>query len=108
MPNGEQPQGDMNVSIPFTDVASDAWYYNVVSQAYVKGLISGISDIEFSPESSVTGAQLIMMLYRADDNTVSEQTSGNWYDEAVDWAKEKSIISDNNGWTFDANAEFNT
>ena len=76
--NGEQPQGDMNVSIPFTDVASDAWYYNVVSQAYGKGLISGISDIEFSPESSVTGAQLIMMLYRADDNTFSEQTSGNW------------------------------
>ena len=105
MPNGEQPQGDMNVSIPFTDVASDAWYYNVVSQAYGKGLISGISDIEFSPESSVTGAQLIMMLYRADDNTVSEQTSGNWYDETVDWAKEKSIISDNNGWTFDANAD---
>ena len=105
MPNGEQPQGDMNVSIPFTDVASDAWYYNVVSQAYGKGLISGISDIEFSPESSVTGAQLIIMLYRADDNTVSEQTSGNWYDEAVDWAKEKSIISDNNGWTFDANAD---
>lgn len=105
MPNGEQPQGDMNVSIPFTDVASDAWYYNVVSQAYGKGLISGMSDIEFSPENSVTGAQLIMMLYRADDNTVSEQTSGNWYDEAVDWAKEKSIISDNNGWTFDANAD---
>ena len=48
MPNGEQPQGDMNVSIPFTDVASDAWYYNViVSQAYGKGLISGMSDIEF-------------------------------------------------------------
>ena len=105
MPNGEQPQGDMNVSIPFTDVASDAWYYNLVSQAYGKGLISGMSDIEFSPESSVTGAQIIMMLYRADDNTVSEQPSGNWYDEAVDWAKEKSIISDNNGWTFDANAD---
>ena len=105
MTNGEQPQGDMNVSSPFTDVASDAWYYNVVSQAYGKGLISGMSDIEFSPESSVTGAQLIMMLYRADDNTVSEQTSGNWYDEAVDWAKEKSIISDNNGWTFYANAD---
>lgn len=105
MPNGEQPQGDMNISIPFTDVTSDAWYYNVVSQAYGKGLISGMSDTEFSPESSVTGAQLIMMLYRADDNTVSEQTSGNWYDEAVDWAKEKSIISDNNGWTFDANAD---
>lgn len=105
MPNGEQPQGDMNVSIPFTDVSSDAWYYNLVSQAYGKGLISGMSDIEISPESSVTGAQLIMMLYRADDNTVSEQPSGNWYDEAVDWAKEKSIISDNNGWTFDANAD---
>ena len=105
MPNGEQPQGDMNVSIPFTDVASDAWYYNVVSQAYGKGLISGMSYTEFSPESSVTGAQLIMMLYRADGNAVSEQTSGNWYDKAVDWAKEKSIISDNNGWTFDANAD---
>lgn len=49
---------DVSFRSPMLQV--DAWYYNVVSQAYVKGLISGMSDIEFSPESSVTGAQLIM------------------------------------------------
>lgn len=103
MPDGEQSQ--INISIPFTDVSNDAWYYNVVSQAYGKGLISGMSDTEFSPDSSVTGAQLIMMFYRADGNTVSEQSSGNWYDEAVNWAEEKSIISDDNGWSFESNTD---
>ena len=48
MPNGEQPRSDKNVSIPFTDVASDAWYYNAVSQVYGKGLISGMSDRIFT------------------------------------------------------------
>ncbi len=105
-PNGEgmtPPDGEMKM--PFADIASDAWYYESVSKAYAGGLISGMSDTEFSPESSVTGAQLITMLYRTDGNKTSSEYSGNWYDEAVEWARANSIITDNDGWTFEPEAE---
>lgn len=109
IPNGEEPptkpDGEVSAKpMPFEDVASDAWYHDVVSQAYTKGLISGMSDTEFSPESTVTAAQLLTMLYRADGNKTTAQTSGNWYDEVVEWAKQNSIITDNDGWSFDAEA----
>ena len=39
MPNGEQPQGDMNVSIPFTDVSSDAWSVSYTHLTHFKFLL---------------------------------------------------------------------
>lgn len=100
MPDG-QPQ--QLAALPFEDVASDAWYYSVVNKAYNMSLISGMSNTEFAPESSVTGGQLVMMIYRAAGNAVQENYEGKWYDYAVQWAKENGII-DNNGWTFDPEA----
>lgn len=103
-PEIPEADGGMNTEIPFEDVAKDAWYYDVVSQAYGMGLITGVSDTEFAPESSVTGAELLTMLYRDDGNETTEQ-QGNWYDEAVSWAKSNGIIKDDNGWDFDAEAD---
>ncbi|MCD8390771.1 MAG: S-layer homology domain-containing protein [Firmicutes bacterium] len=99
---GEMP-GDMDGGMPFEDVASDAWYYDVVSQAYRLGLVSGMSDTEFAPENTLTSAELITMLYRADGNETSSEYDGNWYDEAVSWAESCGIVLDDNGWDFDAN-----
>jgi hypothetical protein len=108
MQDGQQPpemQGGFGAAVPFKDVAEDSWYYNTVSKAYSQGFITGMSDDEFSPETSVTGAQLITMFFRADGNKTSEQTTGNWYDEAVAWAEQNAIVSDDNGWSFEPNAE---
>ena len=105
--DGEQSAhggAQMVKALPFEDVASDAWYYDVVNRAYNMSLISGMSDTEFAPESSVTGGQLVMMIYRAAGNAVQTSYEGKWYDYAVDWAKENGIITDN-GWTFDPEAE---
>ena len=119
MPNGEQPpekpSGDENGRMPempaeqtqakelsFKDVSSDAWYYEPISKAYNMGLVSGFSDTEFQPTSTVTGAQLLTILCRADGGSVSAN-GGNWYDPAVEWAEKNNILSAKNGWTFEPN-----
>ncbi len=65
------------------------------------GLVSGTSDTTFEPESNVTGAELLTMLYRADGNTTSDSSDGNWYDEPVAWAEGCGIILSDNGWEFE-------
>ncbi|MCD7854190.1 MAG: S-layer homology domain-containing protein [Clostridiales bacterium] len=113
MPEGEAPSGEapsgqpgegggeqFSSALPFTDVSSSSWYYTYISQAYSLGLISGFSDTAFQPEGTVTAAQLLSILYRADGNSSESSSEGNWYDAAVDWAKENSIILDDNGWSF--------
>ena len=105
-PDGEQPTdggAQMLKGLPFEDVASDAWYYNVINQAYNMSLISGMSDTEFAPEGSVTGGQLVMMIYRAAGNAVRSNAGGAWYSYAVDWAKDNGIITDE-GWMFNPEA----
>ncbi len=112
MPDGEMGKmpPDMNgmpgagsTALSFTDVEENMWYYSCISQAYSLGFISGVSDELFMPESTVTGAQLLSMLYRADGNS-GTSTDGSWYDTAVEWAEENSILTSDNGWEFDANA----
>ncbi|MCD7777145.1 MAG: S-layer homology domain-containing protein [Clostridiales bacterium] len=115
IPEGEAPSGEsggeQTSALPFTDVASTSWYYSYIQQAYSLGLISGVSDTSFQPDGTVTAAQLLSILYRADGNSSDTSSSGNWYDSAVTWAKENSIILDDsnsngtnnaNGWTFSA------
>ena len=107
MPDGEIPSVTAPAQMkemPFEDVRESDWFYNVVNQAYNMGLISGMNDTEFAPDGSVTGGQLVMMLYRAAGNAVQETYEGEWYDYAVDWATDKGIIT-NDGWTFDANED---
>ena len=42
------------LTIPFTDVFSNDYYYNAVRWAYNNGVMSGISGTLFSPNSSIT------------------------------------------------------
>ena len=106
MPNGQQPempdgqppeapngqQSQMNVELPFTDVADDAWYHDAVATMYGTGIIKGTSDTEFSPEGTLSAAQILTMLYRADGGTESGET---WYAPAMEWASANGIIGEN-------------
>lgn len=104
-PDGEPgEQGEAQGGLPFTDVSSDSWYYSYISQAYSLGLISGVSDTAFQPDGTVTAAQLLSILYRADGNSSDTASEENWYDPAVEWAEENSIILEDNGWSFSAEA----
>ncbi len=54
----------MDEANPFVDVAEDAWYHNAVVWAKSIGLINGITENEFAPESLLTREQLVTIFFR--------------------------------------------
>ena len=84
---------------PFADVEKGSWYEGAVSYAYENGLISGTSETEFSPDIALSRAQLVTIIWRmagepaADKKTTLDNIAeGSWYENAVYWAMENSII----------------
>lgn len=87
-------------SMPFTDVPSSAWYYDAVAYVYDNGLMAGTSGTTFSPDSTLTRAMLVTVLYRlagapemytAAD--FSDVPASGWYAESVAWAQENGIAA---------------
>ncbi|MBP1962785.1 S-layer homology domain-containing protein [Paenibacillus aceris] len=81
---------------PFADVAAGSWYEDTVKKAFAAGLINGVSDDAFAPETNITREEMTAMLMRAkaqatgtkvEDMTAS--TSIQFSDEGAvsDWAK---------------------
>ena len=60
---------------PFTDVAADAEYYNAVMWAYTKGVVGGITDTTYEPDSPLQRQQVATMLYRYMNDSAEEETA---------------------------------
>ena len=80
-------------SLPFTDVASGAWYYDAVSYVYLNGLMDGISDTLFDPDAPMTRAMVWAILARIDGETV---TGANWVETARAWAVANGVSDGEN------------
>jgi hypothetical protein len=88
-------------SNPFTDVKADAWYSAGVEYVYKHGLMNGTAEDKFSPDSSLTRAMLVTILYRyaeapdttALENPFNDVPSGTWYTDAVIWAAKNGIVA---------------
>lgn len=84
----------------FEDVPVDAWFRTSVEFAYDADLMMGISDTAFDPYGSMTRGMLVAVLYRLDGSPeasedslhVFSDTNGQYYTEAVAWAKENGIV----------------
>jgi len=63
------------VTLPFTDVAADAWYINYVKEAYARGIISGYEDNTFRPDNYISIKDSIKVVvkgfYNVDNTTAS-------------------------------------
>lgn len=101
------------VTSPFSDVASYDWYYTAVSNAYSKGIMNGTSASAFEPNSAMSRAMLVTMLYReAGSPAVSSSVSGifadcadgQWYSNAVLWASQNKIAAGITSKTFEPNS----
>lgn len=100
-PDDEIPELDVDVELPFRDVAKNVWYRGPVEFVYRNGYMSGTSDTTFGPNQSVTRGMMVMVLYRiAGSPEVSEEdcayfsdTQGKYYTQAVGWAKANGIVS---------------
>ena len=53
-----------NRSIPFADVDMGAYYANAVSWAKQNGIVSGVTENEFAPDSNITREQIATILFR--------------------------------------------
>ena len=88
-------------TFPFTDVSASDSYYNAVKYVYENGIMNGTSETTFSPDSSMTRAQLVEALYRLDGSPdvsgmkepfldVNSRTAS--YD-AIVWAYNEGIVT---------------
>ena len=101
------PNGQVTVTVtfeqaplPFPDVTEGDWFYDAVRYAYENGLMDGVGDSLFAPNSETTRAQLVTILYRlagqpavSGDLPFPDVESGTWYTDAVAWAAQNGIVN---------------
>lgn len=83
-----------------TDVPKNAWYHDAVDYMMARGLMGGDSATTFSPEGTLTRAQLVTVLYRiAGSPTVNgkhqftDVPSNQWYSDAICWAAQNGVVN---------------
>ena len=108
------PNGQVTVTVtfeqaplPFPDVTEGDWFYDAVRYAYETGLMDGVGDNLFAPNSETTRAQLVTILHRlagepepGEDSGFSDVAAGTWYTDAVAWAAENGIVNGTTDTTF--------
>ena len=85
---------------PYNDVTQENWFYDAVKFVTMDGLMRGVADNEFSPNTNVTRAMLVAILYRnegepaiSENSKFRDVTSGQWYTNAVAWAGLSGIVT---------------
>ncbi len=108
------PNGQVTVTVtfeqaplPFHDVTEGDWFYDAVRYAYENGLMDGVGDSLFAPNSQTTRAQLVTILYRLEGEPevsgtsgFSDVAAGIWYTDAVAWAAANGIVNGTTDTTF--------
>lgn len=83
----------------FRDVTSTHWAFASVERAAELGLVTGYSDGTFRPDTPVTRAQFVLMLWRmcgkpaAAKAAAFADASASWYQDALSWAVEKGYVN---------------
>lgn len=83
----------------FRDVTSTHWAFASVERAAELGLVTGYSDGTFRPDTPVTRAQFVLMLWRMCSKPAAAKAasfadaSADWYQDALSWAVEKGYVN---------------
>jgi len=92
---------------PFTDVSTEAYYYKAVLWAVEKDITDGTSATTFSPDATVTRAQVVTFQWRAAGKPVvnyamffTDVPEDAYYTEAVRWAASENITEGATATTF--------
>ncbi len=95
----------------FLDVAPDQWYFDEMDWAVTQGLLKGTEPYYYEPETSLTRAMFVTILYRlmeqqgydvsvTDNADFSDVAAGSWYEEAVSWSSSRGIVLGYENGTF--------
>ena len=72
------------LSNPFTDVKGGSWYYDAVVWAAAGGIVNGVTDDHFAPDSNITREQLAVILYRCSGASSPAENALNAYSDKGD------------------------
>ena len=102
-----QPSSRSN---PFTDVHANDYFYDAVLWAVENGITNGTSATTFSPNATVTRAQVVTFLWRANGqpaasgSSFKDVTADKYYAAAVAWAVSQRITTGTGYDTFSPDA----
>lgn len=94
----------------FRDVTRGHWAFASVERAAELGLVTGYSDGTFRPDTPVTRAQFVLMLWRMCSKPAAAKAasfadaSADWYQDALSWAVEKGYVNGLSGTRFGPDA----
>lgn len=108
------PSGGVTVDVtfipedwPFVDVTEDKWYYDAVAYVYQQGIMVGMSETTFEPNTTVNRAQVVQMLYNLEgqpqvsgDSGFSDIRDDQWYAKAIAWASANDVVAGYEDGTF--------
>lgn len=85
----------------FSDVATDHWAYDTIDRVVSEGIFKGVTETQFSPDSPLTRAMLVTVLYRmAGEPDVSglsvnfkDVPADYWCYDALVWASDRGVIN---------------
>jgi len=94
----------------FSDVSADAWYYRAAHYAADNGIMAGTGNGTFSPNSTLTRAMIIQMLYNkvgqpkiSDKHGFSDVPADQWFNNAVTWGTKNGVMAGYGGGKFGPN-----
>ncbi len=87
-------------TISFLDVKESDWFYEAVSYAVENGLMSGMSEDIFAPNTPLTREMLAVVLYNVEGqpenteaNAFTDVKADMWYTDAILWANANGIVA---------------
>ena len=80
----------------FSDVDTEAWYYDACQYVGLKGIFQGMGDGTFAPEKQMTIAMFLQALANNTENynagSYNKPLFGVWYADVVNWAYSIGLI----------------
>ena len=96
----EETEEDYEVFLlGFDDVKETDWFYESVKFVKERGYMSGVGESEFAPNSTLTRAMLVTILYRLENSPecgnspFTDVKNDTWYSKGVAWAAETGIVN---------------
>ena len=96
----EPEETEETETISFKDVKESDWFYEAVSYAVENGLMSGMSEDIFAPNTPLTREMLAVVLYNVEGqpesagvNPFIDVKADMWYTDAILWANENGIVA---------------
>ena len=96
--------------LPFVDVPSDSWFAPSVEYVYHNGLMNGVGEDTFQPNSSMSRGMIVTVLHRLEGKPAasaaapfSDVAASAYYSDAVAWSYENGIVKGTSDTAFSPN-----